>query len=388
MVCSRFLSSGYIICPIACIGAGLIVVFAVDLVIMRSYMNPRSTQPLDFPKRPIQAIWYLGPIAALVYPFVLMGYSSMRSSITDGGGIGSWIGAGLLLLIAIFLPLIALITATRLGKLSTLSAAEILARRVAFVSIAASPIFVLAGVLFLLLGKPTWDLGFVTLVWGVLIVLISVADRSPSRTQVEHVPSDKMRTWHGIAAVVAVVFLCFHFSNHLVGLVGSEAHMSVMKVLRVAYRSTWIEPVLLCSFFFLIGSGAYMAWRMTNRQADAIRSFQIAGGVFLIFAVISHINAVLYLARAYFNIDSNWGFAIGAPTGLLNDAWNIRLLPYYLLAVFFVISHAFCGLRGVMIAHKVNESTSRTVLVAGIFFSALLAITIILAMTGMRVHFE
>ena len=161
-----------------------------------------------------------------------------------------------------------------------------------------------------------------------------------------------------------------------------------MDILRVVYRSPVVEPILTLTFVFLILSGAYMAWRLTNRQADAIRTFQIAGGVFLIFAVTSHINAVLYLARVYFQIPSDWGFAVGAPDGMLKNAWNIRLLPYYFLAVFFVISHAFCGLRGVMIAHEANEKTTARVLTFGLALAAVVATTIILAMAGMRIRFE
>lgn len=333
--------------------------------------------------------WYAGPMIALVYPYLLMGYDAMRVSISQGGGFWSWLGAGLMLLIAIVLPLWGLLTATRLGKLHQPSAADVLARRVAFVSVAVAPMFTLTGVLFLLLGKPAWDVGFLTFMWAALMVMISFADRTPLPRQPEPQSSHaNMRRWHGVAAALAVVYLCFHFSNHLVGLIGADAHLAVMKVLRVVYRSPLIEPLLIATFLFLVGSGAYMAWRMTRRPADAIRSFQIAGGVFLIFAVISHVNAVLYLARSYFNIETDWGFAVGAPAGLLHDAWNIRLLPYYLLAVFFVIAHAFCGLRGVMIAHRVNETTATRVLVAGIVFSALVAVTIILAMAGLRIHFE
>jgi predicted membrane protein len=184
-----------------------------------------------------------------------------------------------------------------------------------------------------------------------------------------------------------VVYLCFHFSNHLVALIGPEAHLTVMKALRVVYRSQIVEPLLALTFVFLIVSGACMAWKLTDRPASTLRTFQIAGGVFLIFAIASHMNAVLYLARVYFKIESDWGFAIGAPDGLIRNAWNIRLLPYYLLAVFFVISHAFCGLRGVMVAHSLGERLTTRVFVSGIVLAAFVAVTIILAMTGMRVSF-
>ena len=76
------------------------------------------------------------------------------------------------------------------------------------------------------------------------------------------------------------------------------------------------------------------------------------------------------------------------PGGLLvRDPWNIRLLPYYLGGVFFVVAHAFCGLRIVMLAHHAPRASADRVLVGGTVFAALLATTIILAMCGLRLHF-
>ena len=69
------------------------------------------------------------------------------------------------------------------------------------------------------------------------------------------------------------------------------------------------------------------------------------------------------------------------------DPWNIRLLPYYLGAVFFVVAHAFCGLRIVMLAHHAPRAGADRVLAGGIVFAALLATTIILAMCGLRLDF-
>lgn len=347
---------------------------------MQSVSEASSVQP--------QTQWFIGPIIALIYPFLLVGFNAYSVKVTQGAGVASWLMAGLTLVLAIFMPLTGLLCAIRLGRNPMPSAAEVLARRVALVSGAVAPIFVFTGVIFLLLGKPTWDIGFLTILWIALMGLIAMADRTPRQPKRLVAGGNKIRFWHGVAAAAVVVYLGFHFSNHLFGLIGPQAHTAVMKVFRVVYRSAVIEPLLTLTFVFLIGSGAYMAWRLTDRQADALRTFQIAGGVFLVFAITSHINAVLYLARIHFQIDTDWGFAVGAPTGMLKDPWSIRLLPYYFLAVFYVISHAFCGLRGVMLAHNASERTAGRVLAAGIVMAALVAIIIILAMSGMRVHFE
>jgi hypothetical protein len=188
-----------------------------------------------------------------------------------------------------------------------------------------------------------------------------------------------------VVALVAVGYLCLHFSNHMFGWLGAEMHTAVMHKLRTIYRSRIGEPILIASFGFLIVSGVRMAWQLTARRADAIRTLQIAGGVYLVFAVISHLNAVLYFARVHMGIETDWGFGVGDPAGLLKDAWNIRLLPYYLLAVFFVIMHAFCGPRGVILAHGGSRQAADRTLAGGTILAGLVAILIIMAMCGLRI---
>jgi hypothetical protein len=56
-------------------------------------------------------------------------------------------------------------------------------------------------------------------------------------------------------------------------------------------------------------------------------------------------NSVFVFARLYLRIDSDWAFATGAPSGLVKDAWNIRLVLHYGLAAFFVLSHLAAGGR-------------------------------------------
>lgn len=335
---------------------------------------------------PLQAHWFAAPLAAAIYPWLLAAFHDAARAIERGAGIGAWLGAGLALAAALAMPAIAFAAALRLGRILEPSPAELAARRTALLAVAAPPIFTLTGVVALLLGHPDWDIGFLMVAWAALALRIATAGRAPQR-QAAAGAIGNWRKAHGFAAVLAILFLCFHFSNHLVGLAGPEAHMAVMEVLRVVYRSPFVEPLLIGVFAFMIVTGLRLAWRWSARPMDAARTLQVAGGVFLTWAVISHLNAVLYLARVHFGIDTDWGFAVGAPTGMLLDPWNIRLLPYYLGGVFFVVAHAFCGLRIVMLAHHAPRVIADRVLAGGTLFAALLATTIILAMCGLRLHF-
>lgn len=334
----------------------------------------------------LQPLWFAAPLAAAVYPWLLALFHGAAKAIERGDGAFAWLGAGLALAAALTMPAIAFGAALRLGRIAEPSPAELAARRTALLAVAVPPMFTLTGVGALLLGHPDWDVGFLLPVWTGLALRIATAGRAPQRQAVQGTIGNWRRA-HGYGAVLVLLFLGFHFSNHLVALIGPEAHMAVMKVLRVVYRSPFVEPVLIGAFAFMIGTGLRLAWRWSARPMDAARTLQVAGGVFLMWAVISHVNAVLYLARVHVGIDTDWGFAVGAPAGMLLDPWNIRLLPYYLGAVFFVVAHAFCGLRIVMLAHHAPRASADRVLMAGVAFAALLATTIILAMCGLRLHF-
>jgi hypothetical protein len=66
-------------------------------------------------------------------------------------------------------------------------------------------------------------------------------------------------------------------------------------------------------------------------------------------------NSVFVYARRFLGIPTDWNFAIGAPTGLVHNAPNIRLLPHYALGAFFVLSHLASGPRVVLIVHASSK---------------------------------
>jgi hypothetical protein len=96
-------------------------------------------------------------------------------------------------------------------------------------------------------------------------------------------------------------------------------------------------------------------------------------------------NSVFIYARSFLGIPTDWNFAIGAPTGLIHDAWNIRLLPHYALGVFFVLSHIASGLRVVLIAHGMDQGRADRVWGACVAISAIVATAIIVGMCGVRI---
>jgi hypothetical protein len=186
---------------------------------------------------------------------------------------------------------------------------------------------------------------------------------------------------------IIVIFLGMHIPNHLVGLLGPEAHASVMKIVRHIYRAKAIEPVLVALFLFQVGSGLYLAFRYMAMPMDRFRAFQIASGMYIASYVIGHMDSVFVYARLFLGIDTDWGFATGAPAGLIKDAWNIRLVPHYALGVFFLFAHLSSGLRIVLLAHGLRKAIADRLMIGGSIGGGLVAALIILAMCGMRIHF-
>jgi len=99
-------------------------------------------------------------------------------------------------------------------------------------------------------------------------------------------------------------------------------------------------------------------------------------------------NSVFIFARTYLGIDTGWNFATGAPAGLIKDPWNIRLLPHYWLAVFFVLSHIAAGTRNVMMAHGASKAFADRFVIGGVVTAAIIATAIMLGMCGLRLRFR
>jgi hypothetical protein len=109
--------------------------------------------------------------------------------------------------------------------------------------------------------------------------------------------------------------------------------------------------LLLALFAFQLLSGLRLVWAKIPRDADVYSSIQTATGSYLAFYITSHLIAVFILGRIFLGIDTTFAWASGAPSGLLPDPWNVRLIPHYSLAVLFVISHLAMGARAIVLGH-------------------------------------
>jgi hypothetical protein len=323
----------------------------------------------------------------MTYPFALMGFHASVTAWASSGSMAR-LGTVACLLAAFLVPVAAMIMAVLLSGRIAETYGALRARRAAYLAVATPPLFTFIGVLVFMAGSPFPDIWPFCALWFTVMIAIVLDGERPLPAVAASTGRSGTRISHGMVAVALLaLFLVAHIANHLFGLVGPEAHRTMMKTLRVFYRASLVEPLLLAGFLFLILTGGAMAWRFSAREQDGFRVFQVASGVYLLVFLVSHINAVLVLARTFLGIDSDWNFATGAPTGLLSDAWNIRLVPLYALAVFFALAHPLSSARVVMLAHGMHRDRADSLVVTGGVLAALLAILIVLGMCGLRLYF-
>jgi hypothetical protein len=324
-------------------------------------------------------------LAALFYPFAL---SVFHWAVGTGGNIPTLprtILAAFSLAAAFAVPAICMFCAVRLSSQPIVNSAEQKALRLSYLGVAAPTAYTFMGVLWYMIGSPVAD----QWVWvGAWLVLAAWA-LAPPRSGVASfaAPSDppaSLRVAHGIAASVIVLYVAFHITNHLFGLFGADAHAAVMKLGRLVYRSQIGQPLLVALLLFQICSGLALAWRWSEQPASAFRVFQVASGVYLSLFILGHMNSVFFFARTFLKIDTDWNFAIGAPTGIIHDPWNIRLLPHYWLGVFFVLSHLASGLRVILSAHGMSNLLVVRIWAASLAANAVVASLILAAMCGLR----
>ncbi|MGH8081784.1 MAG: hypothetical protein ACREP7_14515 [Lysobacter sp.] len=326
------------------------------------------------------------PLAmANAYPYLLQGFHRAIVASGESPSVLNSLLAALCLLGAIATPLIGLACAKRMSRNVSPVPFELRARRLAYLSMAAPPLFVLTGVGLGLLHIPLSDKLVWVLAWSAIGVYVcSAGDKTTAVAAAPAGPTTQWRVAHGICGALITCFVLFHLSNHLLGWLGPDVHAAVMAKGRSVYRASMIEPVLIGLLLFQVFSGARLAWRASAGSADVYRVVQIGSGLYLAAFVLTHLNSALVSARAVRHIETDWAWASGAPEGLLLDAWNIRLLPHYAFGVFFILTHLCCGLRQVALAHGVGAARANRIWVAGLFVSALISAAIMAGLCGAR----
>lgn len=328
--------------------------------------------------------------ALVVYPWVLVGfYANGRRAVSGGSeAIFGWVGVAVFLTAVFAIPAFAFLVAIENGGVAgtTASPEEIAARRAAHLSVAAPPLFTLTGVVLAIFNVPGLGILPWTVAWIVIFGILGFLHRHGAPTSlIAFAPSPGLRVAHGIsAALIIVLFLALHLANHMVGLWTPDAHKAVMNALRSWYRAPWVQPLVVLTVLFQLGSGLALLRHRMISYTDAFGTLQTMAGTYLAAFLASHLTAVFILARWKGGTDTNWDWAVGNPEGLFADPWNVRLIPHYVIAVAAVVAHAACGLRVVFLANGVGEARAGALARAIVSVGILLAVTIMAGMLGLH----
>ncbi|WP_246571575.1 hypothetical protein [Bradyrhizobium liaoningense] len=313
--------------------------------------------------------------AAICYPFLLNAFHAIIATQAVSHSRLAMASATSILTAAFVVPFLGIALAYR-------PTSDLGSRRLAYASVVSPTLYVFLGVAQTLIKSPVPD----EVVWCAIWLAIAIWSRSVQYPVVATVPVvGHWRIVHGATAVVLSIYVVFHLTNHLFGLIGPDAHAAVMKIGRVIYRSFIGEPLLVAAMLFQIGTGLFLAWPWSGAAQDFHRTYQVGSGAYLSLFILGHMNSVFVYARSFLGIPTDWRFAIGAPTGLIDDAWNIRLLPHYALGAFFILSHLASGLRVVLIAHGVDQRNVDRLWGICVAMSAIVAAGIIAGMSGLRI---
>jgi hypothetical protein len=340
---------------------------------METFIRPQNRR--RFLEKRFDRLALVPAAAAICYPFLLNAFHAIVGTQAVSPPPFAIAEATFILVVAFVVPFLGIALACR-------PASNPGSRRLAYASVASPTLYVFLGVVQALIKSHVPDEVVWCATW-LAIAIWSQSIRAPAAAAVS--AAGGWRVVHGVTAVVLSLYVVFHLTNHLFGLIGPDAHAAVMKIGRVAYRSAAGEPLLVAAMFFQIGTGFFLAWRWSAAAQDFQRTYQVASGAYLSLFIVGHMNSVFIYARSFLGIPTDWNFAIGAPTGLIHDAWNIRLLPHYALGAFFVLSHLASGLRVVLIAHGLDQRHADRLWGVCVAMSAIVAGAIIAGMCGVRI---
>lgn len=324
----------------------------------------------------LRPAWFWGLIpalAAITYPYALK-YSYLSTSTADAPSFGLRMFSWLALLWAIFVPVIGLYFARALPGDTHM-------RRIAYAAVIVPALYVLLGEIQRIFHSPVSD----ELVWWTLWVIAGAMAVSASQDEVQSDPPSSAARWrtvHGFTAAVLSVFILFHLFNQVAGLWGEEVYSAVQAAGRRVYRVPVLEAILVGLMISQVFSGLRIVWRWGPLRTGTARVMQVAGGNFLAVFIAAHMLSIFVYARTMSGLPTDWGYAVGATSGLLGDVWSIRLIPHYSWGVFFICSHIASGLRWMSIQRGVALHRAHRAWLAANALAVVVSLAILIAILG------
>jgi hypothetical protein len=184
-----------------------------------------------------------------------------------------------------------------------------------------------------------------------------------------------MERLHKVSAAFVFAFLCLHFANHFVGLLGVDAHAQFMDAARLVYRHPIVEMGVMLAFFIQILTGIPLIIEIWTKKKDFIHQLIALSGLIMVIFVLVHVASVA-AARMAFNLDTNFTFAAAtfAPP-LTNIAYG-----FYGAGVFALFVHFGCILYDIF--KKANKPVGWMLLLVTVAVGGYLTYLLLMMYSG------
>jgi hypothetical protein len=140
---------------------------------------------------------------------------------------------------------------------------------------------------------------------------------------------------HFTSGLIIATFVGLHLFNHACSVIQIETHIEVMNTLRIFYRNTFVEFILMIAVLVQIFSGLNLFWVSRKTAVSNFNKLQIYSGLYLAIFFVIHLSAVLG-GRLFLHLDTNVYFGVA---GLNTFPFNLFFIPYYGLAIFSFFGH-------------------------------------------------
>ena len=177
-----------------------------------------------------------------------------------------------------------------------------------------------------------------------------------------------LRKIHSTSAVILLVFIIAHLTNHLAALQGVETHTTMLRALRTFYRNPIAETVLLLAALLQVVTGLVLAY-----PGACGGRLQIWSGIAIAAFLLQHVPAVM-VGRYLQQLDTNFYFAAAVLQGGL---YKYYFFPYYFAGLTAVFVHLAAALR-----LRMHPGHPRSLIVALLIAAGIVAATLILLCFG------
>ena len=310
----------------------------------------------------LRRLWLVIPaLCALAYPLLLRWLSAglvlVHGSDSPTGPI-VWVSVIASLTLALAIMLVSFVFGLTLGSPHVERPEDFRARCLALLAFATPSLYVgfenVGGVLRASSAVPIAWLTFWTLMAAIVLLGSSPSSAASALSPVWY---RRLTVAHGVSALaILLLFVAPHLLNHLAGFWSGSVHVAIMNVVRRVYRNDMVQPVLLALIGFQILSGTALVRRRMTMPSDIIGTVQTMCGAYIGVYFLAHMTAVF--AARHADIDTNWIWLTRTNDSMLASLLKLRLIAHYWVGPIAIVAHVACGLRWILLQHRVSAPTA------------------------------